>query len=159
MTRTDATLTTLINGQPAEWTREIWQLWYTHALDIDPKYQTGQVTRANYFTPRPAVDEYNRGSNKAGFTYTVMDAGRNPHVYQVSWIETGLIHWPDLEQPPAAVPLIHAFSQGRYATALCGSSNADDQDAPASEDWTTVTCPDCLAKRPQPAAAPARDTA
>lgn len=45
-----------------------------------------------------------------------------------------------------APPLVHAFSQGRMATALCGSSNDDDGDAPAVEDVREVTCLACLAK-------------
>jgi hypothetical protein len=44
---------------------------------------------------------------------------------------------------PAPAALVHLFSQGRYATALCGASNADDGDAPASEVLAEVTCADC----------------
>ena len=43
----------------------------------------------------------------------------------------------------AADQLVHLFSQGRYATALCGASNADDGDAPASETLAEVTCEAC----------------
>jgi hypothetical protein len=75
-------VTTSINGQPAEWTPAIWALWHTHADDADPKYRVGDAHDANYFTSRPYVDQYNRGSREAGFTYTV---GRR--VYQVSWRE------------------------------------------------------------------------
>jgi hypothetical protein len=44
--------------------------------------------------------------------------------------------------------LIHAFNTGRYATALCGMSNEDDHDAPATENWAEVTCAACLDRRP-----------
>lgn len=49
----------------------------------DPKlYDThGLPSAANYFTPRPYVDEYNQGSKEAGFTVTF---GRR--VYQWHWI-------------------------------------------------------------------------
>jgi hypothetical protein len=68
---------TKINGQPADWSEEIWRWWYTVADTADPKLTTSEVYDANYFTPRPYVDEYNRGSRECGFVYTV---GRS--VYQ-----------------------------------------------------------------------------
>jgi len=62
---------TSINGLEAAWTRAIWRLWHTIAEEADPKLTTVPVTRANYFTPRPAVDEYNTGSRTYGFVYCV----------------------------------------------------------------------------------------
>jgi hypothetical protein len=66
-------MTTAINGQPADWTPDIWQLWYTYVERADPKlYDShGLPSAANYFTPRPYVDAYNRGDEKAGFTVTI----------------------------------------------------------------------------------------
>ena len=66
-------MTTSINGTPAEWTQEIWQLWYTHVERADPKlYDShGLPHSANYFTPRPWKDQYDRGDRKEGFTFIV----------------------------------------------------------------------------------------
>lgn len=73
-------LETQINSQPAEWTEEIWKLWYTYVDHADRKMydRIGVPHQANYFTPRPYVDEYNRGSKTRGFVYTI---GRE--VYQM----------------------------------------------------------------------------
>jgi len=65
------TMTTTINGQPADWPGDVWAKWYTVANEADPKLTTEDVSTANYFTPRPYVDEYNRGSREEGFVYTV----------------------------------------------------------------------------------------
>ncbi len=75
----DLPMHTQINGKDAEWTPEIWQLWYTHVEVADPKlYDThGIVKTANYFTPRPYQNAYDRGDTKEGFTFV---CGR--HVYQ-----------------------------------------------------------------------------
>jgi len=62
---------TSINGKPAMWTAGIWALWHMVADDADPKLTDDQVLRANYFTPRPYVDEYNTGSREEGFVYAV----------------------------------------------------------------------------------------
>ena len=62
---------TSINGTPATWPAAIWRLWNTHADACDPKLTVLTVVAANYFTPRPYVDEYNRGSGEEGFVYTV----------------------------------------------------------------------------------------
>lgn len=68
-------MTTLVNGQPAEWTLEIRAKWDAVMLGVeDPT----PVSGANYFTPRPYVDQYNRGSRTTGFTYW-----RHRTVYQV----------------------------------------------------------------------------
>lgn len=77
-------LHTSINGQPAEWTQAIWQLWHTYVDVADPKFyeKYGRPTRGNYFTPRPYRNEYDRGSTTEGFTWTTFDKGGNPHVYQ-----------------------------------------------------------------------------
>ena len=73
-------LRTSINGEFCRWPIEVWRLWYTHVDQADPKlYDThGIATDANYWTPRPYVDQYNRGDVREGFTFTIA----NRHVYQ-----------------------------------------------------------------------------
>lgn len=80
---------TSINGNEHPWPPEIEQLWHTHVDQADPKFLNTTITRANYFTPRPYVDEYNQGSNKAGFTYVVHTTGSAgvDSVWQCSWFE------------------------------------------------------------------------
>ena len=74
-------MNTKINGKPDVWTDDILRLWHTH---VCPKFAPGETcSEANYFTPRPYVDEWNRGSNKAGFVYTVQPGNR-----------VGLVEWP-----------------------------------------------------------------
>jgi hypothetical protein len=73
---------TQINGQDAEWSALIWQLWYTFADHADPKWTNVTVSTANYYTPRPYVDEYNTGSTQAGFCY-VLNPGQR--VIVTSW--------------------------------------------------------------------------
>lgn len=71
--------TTLVNGLPANWTPEI-EAEFT--ARVGPLMSADEVvTRANYFTPRPYVDEYNRGDDRHGFTYTL----NNRHVCQLHW--------------------------------------------------------------------------
>lgn len=73
MRRTFTPQQTLINGKPAIWNDDVRKLW---ALVVAARFEgeTRDVINANYFTPRPYVDEYNRGSEKSGFTYTVGSA-------------------------------------------------------------------------------------
>jgi len=72
---------TMVNGKPAAWNDEVRELW---ALVVAAHFEgeTRPVVSANYFTPRPYVDQYNMGSDKSGFTYTV---GRDvcQHVFTV----------------------------------------------------------------------------
>ena len=86
---------TMINGQPATWTREIWEQWYTHVERADPKlYDTHGLPRsANYFTPRPWQDEYDRGDKKEGFSFI---CGRQ--VCQV--VTNGYLPWTVAYQDP-----------------------------------------------------------
>lgn len=64
-----APMHTQINAQPAPWGKGVRALWNEHAA---PLFKDGDwCGSANFFTPRPYVDEYNRGSDKAGFTYVV----------------------------------------------------------------------------------------
>lgn len=62
---------TQINGQDAQWPEIVWQLWYTFADSADPQLFAGDVSVANYFTPRRYVNGYDRGDMKEGFTFTV----------------------------------------------------------------------------------------
>jgi hypothetical protein len=77
-----ANLHTSINGKESPWSEDVWRLWRTFVHEADPKFYAlhGMPTRANYFTPRPYVDEYNRGSETAGFVWVAGKNGRT--VYQ-----------------------------------------------------------------------------
>lgn len=62
---------TSINGKHASWNDrpDIQALWEEKVMT---KLKEGEwVTTANYYEPRPYVDEYNRGSNREGFVYTL----------------------------------------------------------------------------------------
>lgn len=65
-----APLRTSINGKPAPWPEAVQAKWIAATKDW-PVGDAVQVTDSNYFTPRPYVDEYNRGSRTEGFTYTI----------------------------------------------------------------------------------------
>jgi hypothetical protein len=68
-------------GVEVVWTPEILALWDKR---VAPRFKEGErCSTANYFTPRPYVDQYNRGSNRAGFTYVVQPGN---HVCQETWI-------------------------------------------------------------------------
>lgn len=59
------------NGKEADWTPEI-QALFDHMIESHGGLQEGEsIEQANYFTPRPYVDEYNRGSHLWGFIYTL----------------------------------------------------------------------------------------
>jgi hypothetical protein len=60
---------TSVSGEPSAWTADIWRKW--NAVTAEPTMPEGKVTSANYFTPRPYVNEYDRGSDKEGFVYTI----------------------------------------------------------------------------------------
>lgn len=78
-------MNTQINGKVAPWTPEIQAKWEASAKGRPE----GRITQANYFTPRPYVDEYNAGSSVEGFTYTIYGMRRDgsespyPEVVQV----------------------------------------------------------------------------
>ena len=60
---------TMIRGQLAEWTEDILAKWRER---VAPLFKEGETcSDANYFTPRPWRNEYDRGSDKEGFVYTV----------------------------------------------------------------------------------------
>jgi hypothetical protein len=44
--------------------------------------------------------------------------------------------------------LVHLMVGKYYGVALCGASNEDDNDAPASDDPNEVTCAKCWAMLP-----------
>lgn len=92
-------MTTSINGTPADWPPEVWTKWHTAADCADPKFYVGEVTTANYFTPRPYVDQYNRGDRKEGFTYTI----RRPNGYDQEVVAVCINGYPaGLVQPQGA---------------------------------------------------------
>ena len=62
-------ITYQVNGKPSDWTPEIQAKW-DHFVKTSELDFTG-LNQVNYFTPRPYVDQYNRGSREEGFTYTI----------------------------------------------------------------------------------------
>lgn len=74
-----AELTTTINTKEAEWTGHIWSLW--HAAFAGADHDPDLAVSANYFTPRPYRNEYDRGSDREGFVYVTRDR----RVFQVDW--------------------------------------------------------------------------
>ena len=76
---------TLIMGGHALWTDEIQKEWNDR---ISPLFRKGQsCPYANYYRPRPKVDEYNLGSAYFGFTYTVCDHVKGTRdVCQTQWL-------------------------------------------------------------------------
>ena len=70
---------TMVNGKDAPWTPAIYAEFEAR---VGPLMEDGErMLNANYYTPRPYVDQYNRGSDRYGFTYTL-----NGHrVCQISW--------------------------------------------------------------------------
>lgn len=61
---------TSINGKEAPWTDAVRALW-AQVVAAHFSGETRPVARANYFTPRPYVDQYNTGSDQSGFIYVV----------------------------------------------------------------------------------------
>lgn len=61
---------TTINGVKAKWSKEIDDKW-AEVVKIHFKDEKRPCSDANYFTPRPYVDQYNRGSDSEGFVYVV----------------------------------------------------------------------------------------
>ena len=74
---------TMINAVTTPWSAAIILKWDEHVLPRFTETDT-KCTDANYFTPRPYVDAYNRGSKTTGFTYTVQPGNR---VCIVEWID------------------------------------------------------------------------
>jgi hypothetical protein len=77
------TMRTLISGKDAPWPGEVWKLWRekvaTPAFAAD--LSNFPVLSANYYRPRPYVDEYNRGSDKEGFLFDIRH-----RIYFVEWV-------------------------------------------------------------------------
>lgn len=64
-----------VNGNfDADWFEMTWKLWWDN---VSHRFEIGEwCSSANYFTPRPYQDEYNRGSDKEGFVYVVQPGNR-----------------------------------------------------------------------------------
>ena len=58
---------TQINGLDSAWPEAV-SMKFAELMAERPKVV---VTHANYYTSRPYVDEYNRGSHGHGFVYTI----------------------------------------------------------------------------------------
>jgi len=75
---------TTINGRLDEvgtWTPEITDEW---SKRVSPLLKGNEwCSHANYYTPRPYVDEYNTGSDHYGFLYVMQPGNR---VCFVSWV-------------------------------------------------------------------------
>ena len=72
---------TSINGLEADWTPDIQAKWEAARDESAP--DAAEVVQANYFTPRPWRNEYDRGSPDEGFTYTVGRYPAQPSVWKV----------------------------------------------------------------------------
>jgi hypothetical protein len=59
---------THVNGEPKPWTPEIEALW---ARMVVPRLEGRVAWMANYFTPRPYRDEWNRATEDHGFVYCI----------------------------------------------------------------------------------------
>ena len=65
-------MNTQINGRPASWPEDVLVKWRARWIATgDERQYEGTVSYCNYYTPRPYVDEYNRGSRKEGFVYVI----------------------------------------------------------------------------------------
>jgi hypothetical protein len=64
-----------VNGDSgADWPQSVWALW---EKNVSPKFEKGEwCSTANYYTPRPHRNEYDRGSDKEGFVYVVQPGQR-----------------------------------------------------------------------------------
>jgi len=59
-----------VNGNfDADWSLKVWKLW--HAATKDSFKPDQWVSSANYYTPRPYRNEYDRGSDKEGFLFVI----------------------------------------------------------------------------------------
>ena len=69
-----------MQAQAERMTKEIEDLWSKH---VDPLFEHGETCEtANYYTPRPYVDTYNKGSNTSGFVY-IVNPGRRVCFYEI----------------------------------------------------------------------------
>lgn len=58
-------------GEQIDWTPAIRTLFEDLVISqLNDDARDIPITEANYFTPRPYVDQYNTGSNRYGFTWT-----------------------------------------------------------------------------------------
>jgi hypothetical protein len=63
-----------VRGTRAPWDERIQALWDER---VAPLFADGETcSHANYFSPRPYVDEYNRATRFEGFCYTVQPGYR-----------------------------------------------------------------------------------
>lgn len=72
---------TLENGKPALWPESLHKLWLAKTADWS-EADRARVYYINHYTPRPYVDDYNRGSRYEGFTYILSPAA----VCYLEWI-------------------------------------------------------------------------
>lgn len=74
---------THINAELQPWPDWIWALWNEKII---MRFANGELCSwANYFTPRAAKNEWDKGRTTAGFVYVVQPGN---HVCEVSWEAT-----------------------------------------------------------------------
>lgn len=59
---------TTVNARATPWPEVIWQKWES-CRPMNDNGTPAPVTYSNYFTPRPYMNEYDRGSKEEGFVY------------------------------------------------------------------------------------------
>ena len=98
---------TLINGKDAEWTPEIRAEWDAAMAERPPAV----FVCANYYTPRPYRNEYDRGWSDRGFVYVIV---REPY-REVCYVKLPRRDFIGQEQHVAGVG--RAIPHGRGAPA------------------------------------------
>lgn len=86
---------TSVNGKTASWDATIWRKWQAIAFPVE--VDQSKITGANYYTPRPRRNEYDRGHPDEGFVYTVRDR----EVWQVVINQQATTRGPDVPGVPA----------------------------------------------------------
>lgn len=62
-----------------DWPNRIWKLWNKHIL---PKFSEEEYcSSANYFSPRPYKNKYDKGWEHEGFIYTVQPGNKVCFIY------------------------------------------------------------------------------
>lgn len=107
----------LINGKPAVWPDYVLSLW---KREVIPLLKDSHCVIANFFTARPYRNEYDKGSDKFGFTYTLQPGNR---VFQC---------------------ILNPVSMHRGQRILCSECNALCKVVYALNESFRYICVDCL---------------
>lgn len=77
---------TSVRGTPSAWSNEVWLLWEKRVLPL-LEAEGSRCSAANYFTPRPWRNEYDRGSATEGFCCVLhLREGGEPRVSLFEWV-------------------------------------------------------------------------